>query len=110
MRRERQESPVRDYTPARRDYSADRREYRRDYSPARRNHSPVRREETPRGVPVRDRSPARRYEQYGSEHSSHASNRATTSGSPVYSSSSGRRSTIQFTGSSTGRSGRRYDD
>lgn len=94
VRRQHNESPARQYSPVRREHSP----VRRDYSPVRREHSPVRRE-------MRDHSP-----RYVSEHSSRASHRATTSGSPMHSSSSGRRSTLQFSGSSTGRSGRRYDD
>ncbi|KAE9988560.1 hypothetical protein EG328_009693 [Venturia inaequalis] len=113
VRYQRQASPARDYTPARREYeyTPAPRDYspaRRGYSPAQRAYSPVLSEESAGGVPVRNRSPARRADDHSSEHSSHASNRATTSGSANL--SSGRRSTVAFSEPSTGRSGRRYDD
>ncbi|TLD23565.1 hypothetical protein E2P81_ATG08909 [Venturia nashicola] len=117
VRHQRQESPVRLYTtPARRKHSPARRGYwsapnaPRAWSPVRRELSPIFSEGSHGGVPVRDSSLARRSEQYASEHSSRASNRATNSGSPMYSSSSGRRSALQFSESSTCRSGRRSDD
>jgi hypothetical protein len=101
----RNQSPTRrEYSPVRRDQSPVRRNQppaRRDQSPVRREYSPVRREYSP---VRRDHSPARRSDQHVSEYSSRASRRATTSGSPQHSSSSGRRSTLQFSGS------RRYDD